>query len=281
VKRFDLFDLQAMFEDARSMAVVGNAPTVLDFESGAEIDARDVVVRFNGAQVSGLEEKLGSRTDILVTNLKRNRDNTPPPAETLRPRCVLAFVGARDYPNLPAFREWVGDIPLAITLPPDLFALPTRTRSRKLTTGTYGLFTLTRLLGIRELFLTGFTMYGGGPANSAKYYTGFQEDIATYHDLDVDARVVADILSRFPGHMVLTPEVEALIRRSGKTLRAVDDAAVRIARRERPARTRRAAAWLAWQLLAGGMKLRRFSEGEPLRGGEHTANYAPQPNRSR
>ena len=94
--------------DARSMALVGNADTILEHASGARIDGCDVVVRFNRAHVDGIEDKVGRRTDILVANRNYNLSKAPSPAETLQPRCVVCFLEPQpgiDYgrsPNGPA-----------------------------------------------------------------------------------------------------------------------------------------------------------------------------------
>ena len=74
-----------MFAHARSMALVGNAETILEHASGERIDGCDLVVRFNRAHVAGIEDKVGRRTDILVANRNYNLRKAPSPAETLQP----------------------------------------------------------------------------------------------------------------------------------------------------------------------------------------------------
>lgn len=48
---------------ARSLAIVGNAPTELGLGRGAEIDAHEHVVRFNNAPTAGHEQDYGARMD--------------------------------------------------------------------------------------------------------------------------------------------------------------------------------------------------------------------------
>ena len=54
------------------MAIVGSAESALDWENGEFIDSHDVVVRFNRTIVDGLEQYVGSRTDIIVANDSNN-----------------------------------------------------------------------------------------------------------------------------------------------------------------------------------------------------------------
>eukprot|EP00899_Mesostigma_viride_P016272 jgi/Mesvir1/24646/Mv21952-RA.1 len=49
-------------------AVVGNSGILLTGSKGPEIDAHDLIIRFNGAPTKGLEGQVGSRTDIRIVN---------------------------------------------------------------------------------------------------------------------------------------------------------------------------------------------------------------------
>jgi Glycosyltransferase family 29 (sialyltransferase) len=52
----------------RSVTMGGKAATILWRQNGALIDSHDLVIRFNRAHVKGIEDKIGSRTDLLVAN---------------------------------------------------------------------------------------------------------------------------------------------------------------------------------------------------------------------
>ena len=52
----------------RSCAVVGSSGILLHHERGAEIDAHDVVIRFNSAPTKGLEKYVGGKTTHRITN---------------------------------------------------------------------------------------------------------------------------------------------------------------------------------------------------------------------
>ncbi|MFW2831507.1 glycosyltransferase family 29 protein [Sphingomonas sp. ID0503] len=84
------FDFRDMFAEGGSLAIIGNAPSLVGEGLGAWIDSHDVVVRFNEAALAGFEADLGSRTDILVTNpYPEGRDR--PPLDGFECRMVLAI----------------------------------------------------------------------------------------------------------------------------------------------------------------------------------------------
>lgn len=252
-------ELLETFRGAESLAIVGNAPTVRDHEHGELIDSHDIVVRFNRIQTEGLEDKIGRRTDILCVNAANSLAKAPPPAETSRPQAMVCFVspqGCRQV-DFAAFQQWVGDIPILLTFGPDMIGLTGATRSRPLTSGTYILFTLLRLLEIKRLFATGFTMFGAVPGGAGKVYEGQTSGVGSFHDIDQESALFAETLSQFSGELVLTPEVKSLVERFGtnrnlrpKTLGWHKRAGVR--------------QWLArgisWRLLRLAMSLRRFEE---------------------
>ncbi|MDB4411161.1 glycosyltransferase family 29 protein [bacterium] len=68
VNSLSVLDLQEMFAGAKSMAIVGNSSSVHQWKNGELIDSYDIVVRFNRSVVDGIEEVVGSRTDIIVAN---------------------------------------------------------------------------------------------------------------------------------------------------------------------------------------------------------------------
>lgn len=64
-RRHDARELDRFFE-GQSIAVVGNGPSDLGRGLGNEIDAHDVVVRFNNYRIDGFERDYGSRADVWV-----------------------------------------------------------------------------------------------------------------------------------------------------------------------------------------------------------------------
>jgi|APTNR8051073442_1049403.scaffolds.fasta_scaffold00732_13 hypothetical protein len=217
-ERFDQYDFRDMFADARSVAIVGNAATVLEFSNGPHIDGHDIVVRFNRAQVGGVEDKLGRRTDILVANENNSLAIAPSPADTLKPRAVVSFTMRGPEFDITPFRAWVGDSVATLCCPPpDIIGFPQPGRTRLLTQGTYALYFLTSMLTIDKLFITGFTMFGAGPGGSQKYYEPkwHRRDIGTYHDLDIEPELFCAMLASFKGDLEMTAEVAGLLERRG------------------------------------------------------------------
>jgi Glycosyltransferase family 29 (sialyltransferase) len=216
--RFDQFDFRDMFADVRSVAIVGNAATILEFDHGELIDSHDMVVRFNRAQTTGVEDKIGRRTDLLVANEKNCLEIAPSPAETVKPRCVLSFVLREPEFDIAPFRAWVGDdIPTLCSLPPDIIGFEQTGRTRLLTHGSYTLYFLLNSIRIERLFVTGFTMFGAGPGGAQKYYEPRKDKraLGTYHDLDQEPRLFCDMLASFKGALHVTEEVSGLLQRLG------------------------------------------------------------------
>lgn len=64
----------------KSIAIVGNSPSALGLNKGKEIDAHDIVIRFNNYQTSGFEKDYGEKTDIWARgsggdDVIKRRDN--------------------------------------------------------------------------------------------------------------------------------------------------------------------------------------------------------------
>lgn len=268
----DVFQLYDMFANARSMAIVGNAGSILNYQNGPIIDSYDIVVRFNRAYTKGVEDKIGSRTDILVANIGNTLDRAPAPAEALNPQALVCFVTkspkGKDVDSR-AFRQWIGDVPALITFAPDIRNITQAGRTRQFLNGTYALYAFLSLFEIERLFLTGFTFYSPVAA-AQKYYEPEVRLLGFQHDLDEDARVFCEILAAFKGQLEMTPEVTAALQRS-KSFRG--GAIVPSSRAPSFANgvgrrivaflsglRRRIIAKLAWTLLSWGFSLRRRLE---------------------
>jgi hypothetical protein len=258
-QRFDIYDLRAAWAAVRSVALVGNAATILEHENGALIDSHDLVIRFNRAHVAGLEAKIGSRTDILVANATNSLQRAPSPADTIRPRWVLCFVQPKPDFDIEPFREWAGDTPTVITLSPDILEFATIARQRGLTLGTYALYILPKLFQVERLFVTGFTMYGAAGGSFQKYYGVGARNVGSYHDLDEEAELFSAMLASFRGELRSTPEVANLLKAHGHA-RRLHSSAKEAAGSGTPSAYYRLLGGLAWRFLKMGFKLRRRFE---------------------
>jgi hypothetical protein len=254
----DPFQFRDMFRQTRSVAVVGNAPSILNWKNGAVIDSHELVVRFNRARTAGLEEQIGSRTDVLFVNASNSLDKAPPPAELCRPRCLVCFVspqGSREF-NIEPFRQWADDCPVLLSFGPDLIDLPAMPRSKPLTSGTYALFTLLRLFDVQKLFVTGFTMFGAVSGGAGKYWGEAVPEAASAHDLDQEGKLFTSLLQGFPGELAVSEDVRSLLIRNGF------DPVTAGASNGKPRQPlhKVIARGLAWRFLRLGMMLRRLAE---------------------
>lgn len=244
------FEFYTRFSSAKSMAIVGNAPTILDYENGELIDQHDLVVRFNRATTKGIENKIGSKTDILVVNASNNCKMAEPPSQLTDPRCLVSFISPGGLPNLNGeeFGDWIEDIPLFITFGMDAIGLPGRTHARPFTSGTYFLYLVAKMFDLERVFLTGFTMFGAKQGETGKYYDDPRPAVGTFHDIDIESIVFADVLGLFDDRLTMTNEINTLLGNSERK-----------PKRTEPYSTRIASAF-SWRLINLGIRLRRFSE---------------------
>jgi hypothetical protein len=253
----DPFQFRDLFQGVRSVAVVGNAPCIVERDDGAIIDSHDLIVRFNRARTVGLEKQVGSRTDVLFVNASNSLEKAPPPADLCQPRCLVCFVspqGSRTLDDEP-FRAWAGDCPLLWTFGPDLIGLPGISRSKPLTSGTYALFMLLRLFDVQRLFVTGFTMFGAVPGGAGKYWNEAVPAASQAHDLDQEATLFTNILKAYSGDLHVSDEVSELLSRNGFRTRPGTKSVAR-----RKPMHKAIAEGLSWRFLCMGMAMRRLAE---------------------
>jgi Glycosyltransferase family 29 (sialyltransferase) len=253
VSALDLETFQETFRAARSMAVVGNAESVLEWPSGELIDGHDLVVRFNRAYTEGIEDRVGRRTDILVANRTYSLRKATSPAATLKPRCVVCFLEPDHEIDYASFKAWTGDLPTLITLAPDLAGVGQFRRTRPVTMGTNALYTFLRLFRIERLFLTGFTFYGAAPGSHGVYCGPERKARGMWHDLEDEAAIFAHVIGGHQGELRATPEVEELLRRYGAGARAGHDGRGVLGAEDWHAR-------LGWRLIRWGTRLRQRAE---------------------
>ena len=76
-----------------SIAIVANGPKLLEEELGEEIDACDVVIRFNNFKTKGFEKYTGSRTDIWVSGFWGDEVSIPDNINSiLHSLCIIPLV---------------------------------------------------------------------------------------------------------------------------------------------------------------------------------------------
>jgi len=248
----DIYQFRDMFANARSVAFVGNASSVLTWDNGKLIDSYDLVVRFNRAYTQGHEEKIGSRTDILVANQANSLEKSPAPAKVLQPQCILTYIKPKRDKDLAPLKAWAGDIPLVITLGPDIPSSCSGNRHRTLTMGTYTLYTFLRLFHLEKILLTGFTMFGMAPGGGEKYYEKeLNLGVGASHELDQESLIFSELARQFRGELFMTPEVEALVYNGTGKPRAGQVAS---------SQKKRFIHYLSAKVLTLGFLLRRYAE---------------------
>jgi Glycosyltransferase family 29 (sialyltransferase) len=253
VAAIDLQTFQDMFLAARSMAVVGNAESVLQWQSGELIDGHDLVVRFNRAYTEGIEDRVGRRTDILVANRTYSLRKAPSPAEILKPRCVVCFLEPDHEIDYASFNAWTGGLPTLITLAPDLAPVGQFRRTRPVTMGTNALYTFLRLFRIERLFLSGFTFYGAVAGSHGVYCGTPRKARGMWHDLEDEAAIFARVIGGHRGELKATPEVVDLLRRYGAGAPQGADGGAVLGAEHLYAR-------LGWRLIRWGTRLRQRAE---------------------
>jgi hypothetical protein len=207
------YEFRNEFPPGEGLAIVGNARSLLDWEFGSNIDKHSVVVRFNESTVEGFEKHVGARTDILVTN---------PYAET-RPgkrladhccRCVIVITPQVPRGDKKIFEEWVGDNKVLFTYTPSLIGVENPDHQAGLTTGTYAIQLLGRILRPRKLLLTGFTMFA--EATDSHYFKSGVPSGVRFHDLPTEAGVFCRIVNGLQAETATTPDVSSIFARVGE-----------------------------------------------------------------
>jgi hypothetical protein len=164
-------------QQARDVALVGNAPTLAGSRAGAEIDRHDLVVRCNYPRLARFAADVGTRTDLMLFHgAKRHR---------------LAELLARDprYPALPALSSGpAGPAGAPPPTPPDSEPRPAAPEAlerlvdglcyAQRTTGLFGAVLIGLVFG-KTLRLYGFDFFRPGGAG---HYYG-KAAAAPHHDL--------------------------------------------------------------------------------------------------
>ena len=206
------FEFVRRFPEGQRVAVVGNAPSVLERRLGEYIDAHDVVVRFNECALESYAEFVGERTDILVSNpYPEGRKRSL--LDGNRAKVVLIITPQTRRGDQSVFEQWVGDHDVLFTYTPDLVRVEDSSHMAGLTTGTYALQLLWRLLRPRRLTCTGFTMFDRAQSTPQHYWAVQAPAGMAAHDLATEARIFVSVLNSMKQPVDVTPEVLSIARR--------------------------------------------------------------------
>ncbi len=204
----------ARFPEGKRIVFVGNAPSLKGEGIGEWIDGHDVVVRFNESPVSGYEDDVGSRTDILVSN---------PYPEGRRPFSLseagivlIISPQTRRLPS-PQFESWVSECPVLFTYAPDIVQVGEIEHMSSLTTGVYGVHLLSHLLRPSHVSITGFTMFLDDTAHH--YWKQETPKGIHAHDVVVEASIFISICNSLRSTLAVTDDIAWVARRVDKRLR--------------------------------------------------------------
>jgi Glycosyltransferase family 29 (sialyltransferase) len=209
------FDLVEMFPEKQRLIFVGNAPSLTGSHLGSWIDSHDVVVRFNECPLAGFASDVGERTDILVTN--PYPENRPPMLDGRSARLVLVIAPETRRGDKSVFASWVGDHDVLFTYTPDLVGVGGVDHRAGLTTGTYAVQLIWRLLRPARMACTGFTMFLDDTA--AHYWRNSAPAGLQKHDVEAEARVFIQVLNSVRSRLEVTEEVAWVSNRIGVPLK--------------------------------------------------------------
>lgn len=196
------------FPENQSVIFVGNAPSIKNQQLGTWIDSHDVVVRFNESPVAGYENDVGAKTDILVSNPYLE---DPRPIELSEHGIVLII--SPQTRRLPSeqLEQWVTKHPVLFTYTPDLVQIGEVDHTAGLTTGTYGIHLLSRLLKPSHVSVTGFTMFLDNTAHH--YWSDTTPKGIRGHDMTSEAAIFIKICNSMKYPLTVTGDIEWVSQR--------------------------------------------------------------------
>jgi hypothetical protein len=218
------FDLVEKFPELQDLAIVGNARSLLDWNLGSTIDEFPTIARFNGCALAGFEDQVGSKTDILVTHpygeklVGRRLDGGSC-------RVVLVLSPQTRRGEKEVFEKWVGDAEVLFSYTPSLVGVKDSTHLGGLTTGSYAVHLLSRILVPRRVLITGFTMFAEG--DNSLYWKSGKPSGLKHHNFPEETPLFCRIInSIFAEEVIITPDVASVFERTeirpGKRVRVLE-----------------------------------------------------------
>ena len=206
------FDFLEMLPMGRSLAVVGNAPSIQHPKLGQWIDSHDIVVRFNECALREFAPDIGMKTDIFVTN-PFVETRTRPMLDGGNCRVVVVIFPQNRHYDRKAVETYIGPHSVLFTFAPDI----RMGHVGPLTTGAYALGLLPRLLRPSQLSVTGFTCFFDDSAHH--YWEKKAPPGVEKHDHLADARAILSVIPRrWSEAVTVTSELAWLARRVGISL---------------------------------------------------------------
>ena len=196
-------EFMSRFPENQTVIFVGNAPSLKNQKLGTWIDSHDIVVRFNESPVAGYEDDVGTKTDILVANPYLEN----PKAIELSKQGIIVIISPQTR-RLPSeqFEKWVTGYPVLFTYSPDLVQIGEVDHLATLTTGTYGIHLLSRLLTPSAVSVTGFTMFLDTTAHH--YWSDTTPKGVRGHDMTAEAAIFIKVCNSIRCPLSVTGDIE-------------------------------------------------------------------------
>jgi hypothetical protein len=201
VDPFAFFDTYAV---GQSVAVVGNSGSLAGWQMGPEIERHNVIVRFNECRVRQFAVQVGERTDLLVTNpYVEKREKTV--GIEVQPKMALVIFPHQRRGSQKALIDWLNNTPALATFAPRLLRVPEVPPALSVSTGTYGIYLVNRLLQPSSMLITGFSMFND--RYKPYYWSDEMPSGVAKHDFPREATVFAYLLNSFKHRIHVTPEI--------------------------------------------------------------------------
>ncbi|MEI8657652.1 MULTISPECIES: glycosyltransferase family 29 protein [Vibrio] len=207
------FDLISRFDERRSVIFVGNAPSLKGEMLGEWIDSHDIVVRFNNLPPKALVADVGNKTSILVTNpYIEERGNRLEYDEHM---LVIALFSQTRRGSHHEFEYWLNNNSVIYSYSPDIIAVEDNKHYESLSTGTYGIQLLSRVLKPSVISVTGFTMFLQNTKHH--YWSNLTPSGIKAHDFEVEAKIFINIINGFraKAKLYITEDISWVAKKSG------------------------------------------------------------------
>ena len=204
-------DFLEKFAESQSVVFVGNGPSMKDSGLGKWIESFDIVVRFNECKIDGYEDDVGSRTDILVINPYVEPKNPDKFLNSLSKDGVVIIISPETRRAHTSYLDHIlKDREVLFTFTPDIVLVGDVDHHNGLTTGTYGVFLLSRLLLPSHTAITGFTMFLNNTA--CHYWQPNMPSGLHAHDIEVEAKIFIKICNKLKNEIVVTEDISWVSR---------------------------------------------------------------------
>lgn len=194
------FDIVQRYETRKTIVYCGNAPSLKGEALGNWIDSHDIVVRINTLPDKEHLQDTGNKTSILVCNPYTCEMSEP--LQFIPDMLVICLFSLTRRGDVVRFNYWLNGNQVLYSYIPDIVALDDNQHFESLTTGTYAVNLLNRLLKPKRVSITGFTMFLGD--TNHHYWSKIVPKGTKSHDFKVEAKIFISLINSLPESTQLT-----------------------------------------------------------------------------